>query len=94
MEKQFEQELASRVKVDLMGDADYYLGTHFEWQRDPNGHVTCHLSQEGYANMFVDAMGLQDTVASPKMTPYRSGLPIDTLSRHEKSLSEMECEKL
>ena len=61
-----------------MGDADYYLGTHFEWQRDPDGHVTCHLSQEGYANMFVDAMGLQDAVTSPKMTPYHSGLAIDT----------------
>jgi Reverse transcriptase (RNA-dependent DNA polymerase) len=94
VEKQFEQELASRVKVDLMGEADYYLGTHFEWQRDSEGHVTCHLSQEGYANMFVEAMGLQNAVASPKMTPYRSGLPIDTLSQHESNLSDTEREKL
>jgi hypothetical protein len=79
VEKQFEQEFASRVKVDFMGEADYYLGTHFDWKRDSDGQVTCHLSQEGYANMFVDAMGLQDAVTSPKMTPYRSGLPIDTL---------------
>jgi hypothetical protein len=30
--------------------------------------------------MLIDAMGLQDAVTSPKMTPYRSGLSIDSLS--------------
>jgi hypothetical protein len=57
-----------------MGEADYYLGTHFDWKRNPDGHISCHLSQEGYAHMLVDAMGLQNAVSSTKMTPYRSGL--------------------
>jgi hypothetical protein len=41
--------------------------------------VTCHLSQEGYAHMLIDAMGLQDAVMSSKMTPYQSSLLIDLL---------------
>jgi hypothetical protein len=79
VEKKFESDFAARVTVDFMGDAEFYLGTKFDWQRDSDGNVTCHLSQEGYANLLLDAMGLQDAVASSKMTPYRSGLPIDTL---------------
>jgi hypothetical protein len=43
--------------------------------------------------MFVNAMGLQDAVASMKMTPYHSGLPIDVLSE-QKTLSEKERENL
>jgi Reverse transcriptase (RNA-dependent DNA polymerase) len=81
VEKKFESDFASRVTVDFMGDAEFYLGTKFDWLHEPDGHVTCHLSQEGYAHMIVDAMGLQDAVTSLKMTPYRSGLPIDSLPR-------------
>jgi hypothetical protein len=81
VEQHFEQELASRIKVDFMGDVDYYLGICFNWRRESDGHVSVHMSQEGYANAFIDEMGLQNAVTSPKMTPYRSGLPIDSLPK-------------
>jgi hypothetical protein len=79
LEKKFESDFASHVMVDFMGDAEFYLGTKFDWTRDSDSNVTCHLSQEGYANLLLDAMGLQNAVTSSKMTLYRSGLPIDTL---------------
>ena len=79
VEKKFKSDFASRVMVDFMGDAEFYLGTKFDWQCNSDGNVTCHLSQEGYANLLLDAMGLQNAVTSLKMTPYWSGLPIDTL---------------
>jgi hypothetical protein len=79
VEKKFESNFASRVTVDFMGDAEFYLGTKFDYKRDSDGNVTCHLSQEGHANLLLDAMGLQDKVTYSKMTLYRSGLPIDTL---------------
>ena len=85
VEQHFKRELASRLKVDFMGDVDFYLGINFTWKRDQEGHISVHLSQEGYANMFVHEMGLQQAVTSPKMSPYRSGLPIDTLPRHEQA---------
>ena len=75
-----------------MGDADYFLGTHFEWTRHEDGHVTVHLSQEGYAMAFVEAMGQSNANASARMTPYRSGLPIDTLPPVE--MAETDREKL
>jgi hypothetical protein len=56
--------------VDFMGDAEFYLGTKFDWQCDSNGNVTYHLSQEGYAYLLLDVMGLQDAVTSSKMMPY------------------------
>lgn len=79
VELAFEEALATRVKVDFMGDVDYFLGTQFTWTRHDDGHVSVHLSQEGYVNQVVEAMGLQDSNVSPTMTPYRSGLPIDAL---------------
>jgi hypothetical protein len=30
VEKQFEADFSARVKFGFMGEADYYLGTHFE----------------------------------------------------------------
>ena len=76
-----------------MGDVDYYLGICFNWRRESDGHVSVHMSQEGYANAFIDEMGLQNAVSSPKMTPYRSGLPIDSLPKQSKA-SKTENENL
>jgi hypothetical protein len=94
LEKQVKADFLARVKIDFMGEADYYLGTHFDWKRNPNGHITCHLSHEGYAHILVDAMGLQNAVSSMKMTPYHSGLAINTLSNHDSSLSNTQRKTL
>lgn len=94
VEQHFEQELASRLKVDFMGDVDYYLGICFDWRRESDGHVSVHMSQEGYANAFIDEMGLQNAVSSPKMTPYRSGLPIDSIPKQQSTISDTGNEKL
>jgi hypothetical protein len=40
---------------------------------------TCRLSQEGYAAAIVDEMGLSNANKSPMMTPFHSGLPVDTI---------------
>jgi hypothetical protein len=53
-----------------MGDVEFYLGTKFKGIKDADGNVTCHMSQEGYANMLIDAMGLQDAISLTKITPY------------------------
>jgi hypothetical protein len=76
-----------------MGDVDYYLGICFNWRRESDGHVSVHMSQEGYANAFIDEMGLQNAVTSPKMTPYRSGLPIDSLPK-QPNISKTDNETL
>jgi membrane protein required for beta-lactamase induction len=46
-------------------------------------------------HMLVDAMGLQNPFSSTKMTPYRFGLAINTLSsQHDSSLSDTQRETL
>jgi hypothetical protein len=88
VEQYFETALASKVKVEFMGQVDYFLGILFDWTRHDDGHVSVHLSQEAYANQIVDAMGMSDATASPTMTPYRSGLPIDAISPVDMTESE------
>ncbi|MGH3053512.1 MAG: hypothetical protein ACRDL7_00865 [Gaiellaceae bacterium] len=79
VERHFELALSSKVKVDFMGDSEFFLGTQFDWTRDNKGNVTCSLSQPGYIHMMVEKMNLQDANTSPRSTPYRSGLTIDSL---------------
>jgi hypothetical protein len=79
VEAHFETALASKVKVDFMGQVDYFLGILFDWRRHDDGSVSVHLSQEAYANQIIESMGLLDAVTSPTMTPYRSGLPVDCI---------------
>jgi len=88
VEQYFEETLASKVKVDFMGQVDYFLGILFDWKRHDDGSVSVHLSQEAYANQIVESMGLSDSVSSPTMTPYRSGLPIDCIPPVDMSDSE------
>jgi hypothetical protein len=56
-----------------------YIGIKFVWHKFPDGTVSCRLSQEGYAAAFVEEMGLSTASKSPMMTPFRSGLPVDTI---------------
>ncbi|MGH7974214.1 MAG: hypothetical protein ACREBR_01715, partial [bacterium] len=79
VERQFELVLSSKVKVDFMGDVEFFLGTQFQWSRDTDGNVKCHMSQNGYINMLIDKMDLREANTSPRATPYRSGLTIDSL---------------
>ncbi len=50
----------------------------FDWSHHSDGNVKCHISQEGYTAAIVDEMGLSSANNSPQMTPFRSGLPIDS----------------
>jgi hypothetical protein len=79
VEAHFENELAQKVKVDFMGQADYFFCVQFHWTRHHDNHVSVHLSQEAYANHITDFMGLSNATLSPTMIPHQSGLPMDTL---------------
>jgi hypothetical protein len=75
----FRQVLQSQITVDFMGDVDYFLGSAFLWQRHSNGHVSVHLSQSAFTEHTAHRFGLDRFKRVPNMTPYRSGLPIDSL---------------
>jgi hypothetical protein len=79
VEKYFETALAQKLKVDFLGDPEWYLGMKFDWNTLSDGSVICHISQEGCAAAIVEEMGLSNANKTPLMTPFRSGLPVDTI---------------
>ena len=79
VERYFEIALKAKINVDFMGDAEFFLGLKFDWLISPNGDVDCRISQEAYANSIVHELGLSQANVSPLMTPFRSGLPVDTI---------------
>ncbi len=79
VEQYFQTALSQKLKVDFMGDTEWYLGMKFDWHHFSDGSVNCCISQEGYAAVIVDDMGLSNANRSPLMTPFRSGFPIDTI---------------
>ncbi len=79
VEQYFETALSQKLKVDFLGDAEWYLGMKFDWNHHSDGSVGCRISQEGYAATIVEEMGLTHANKSPLMTPFRSGFPIDVI---------------
>jgi hypothetical protein len=78
-EELFKQVLASKIKVDFMGDVDYFLGTAFTWKRLPDDHVSVHLGQSAFTEFTGHRFGVDKMNMTPNMTPYRSGYPIDSI---------------
>ena len=71
--------LSQRCKVDFMGIVNWFLGIHFSWRISPSS-LTVHLNQAGFASNLVDSFSLQDRNETPTATPYRSGVPIDSIA--------------
>jgi hypothetical protein len=71
--------LAQRCKVDFMGIINWFLGIHFSWQITPL-LVTIHLNQSGFTKNLVKSFSLQDRNQNPTVTPYCSGVPIDSIA--------------
>ncbi len=62
-----------------MGVVNWFLGTHFTWLDLDDGHISVHLSQVAFAQNVVKRYRQQHININPRATPYRSGLPVDSL---------------
>ena len=78
IERRFERFLSAKLKVELIGTVNWFLGTHFKWSSHQDGSLSVHLSQEAYAQNVVETYRLTSINFNPLATPYRSGCPIDT----------------
>ena len=65
VEKSFEQAQAQKIKVDFMGNAEFFLGLKFDWLRSDDGHVDCRISQEVNVHAIVNELGLSLANISP-----------------------------
>mmetsp|Transcript_31580 Transcript_31580/g.53861 ORF Transcript_31580/g.53861 Transcript_31580/m.53861 type:complete len:127 (+) Transcript_31580:449-829(+) len=50
-EKSFQKELEKRIKVDFMGDVDYFLGTAFTRLCHNNGYISVHITQSAFVEV-------------------------------------------
>ncbi len=66
-----------------MGIVNWFLGIHFSWRIIPLP-VTVHLNQSGFVSNLVDSFLLGDRAQTPMATPYRSGVPIDSIAESPK----------
>ncbi len=71
--------LAKWCKVDFMGIVDWFLGVHFSWKITPLT-VTVHLNQSGFESKLVESFSLSKRSQTPTATPYRLGVPIDSVA--------------
>ena len=78
-EEKFKTALQDKLKVDFMGNADYFLGTAFTWLSHDNGHVSVHLCQAAFTEFAANRFGVDKMNRVPNMIPYRLGLPINSL---------------
>ena len=77
VEQWFEKNLQSHIKVDFMGDVQWFLGQRYEWMRDQEGSISCHISQQAFVEGMLQKLKLQHLKTTE--TPYRSGLKIDRI---------------
>ena len=47
-EELFKTELAKEIKVDFMGDINFFLGTAFTWICQSNGHISVYMTQMAF----------------------------------------------
>jgi hypothetical protein len=71
--------LGERCKVDFMGVVEWFLGIHFAWRITSNS-ISNHLNQSGYAANLVKSFFQDSRNVTPTATPYRSGVPIDSIA--------------
>ena len=62
-----------------MGIVEWFLGVHFSW-RVTSSSVLVHMNQSGFATNLVESFSLQSCNETPTATPYRSGIPIDSIA--------------
>ena len=62
-----------------MGDAEFFLGSSFEWNCRPDGNLSIHVSQQAFDKNTTSHFRLKDCNRVPLMNPYHSGCPIDSI---------------
>jgi hypothetical protein len=84
----FESSLSTSGSVEFMGKVSHLFGIEFNWVHHNNGHVSVSLTQQSFAKTLIESQNLTVTGTSTFITPYRSGLPIDSIIHQDMSSSD------
>jgi hypothetical protein len=94
VEKKVEELLGNLVSVDCMGQVSHFLGIEFAWQHHPDGNLSVSLTQQSFAENLIESLSFDTLNASSFATPYRSGLPIDSIPTETLSASQRDALRL
>ena len=83
VEHQFERTITSLTSVNLLGVMNHLLGIKFIWTLTDEKHLSVHMSQEAYIEQLGQSSGLLEASTTSTKTPYRSGLPVDSIPPSE-----------
>jgi hypothetical protein len=91
VERKFEEGLSGIGTVDFMGQVSLFLGIEFQWIKHEDGHLTVHLTQQSFAENLIESLGFDNLSPSMFLTPYRSGLPIDSVLHESMTTAERDA---
>jgi hypothetical protein len=94
VEARFEELLGNLVSVDFMGQVSHFLGIEFAWQHHPDGHISVSLTQQSFAENLIESLGFEHLNASTFASPYRSGIPIDSILSEDLSSTQRDILRL
>jgi hypothetical protein len=78
VEQVFESLLSLLITVNFMGTVEWFLGTHFQWNK-LDKEVSVYLSQTGFAAHLVKDNNTHLHNMTPDATQYHSCLPINAI---------------
>lgn len=90
-ERIFEQKLNAHTKTDFMGKVTHFIGHKVSWSQTETS-TTAHLSQTAYTESIVNTFNIDPESLDHTKTPYRSGLPVDSVP--DKELPSKEFQRL
>jgi len=94
VEQHFEAKLSEIGTVDFMGQVSLFLGIEFHWIHHSDGHLTVHLTQQSFTETLLESLGLDHLKPSPFLTPYQSGLPVDSIPHENMSSQDRDTLRL
>jgi hypothetical protein len=71
-----------------MGQVSFFLGIELTWLHHNDGHITVGLVQQSFTETLIDSLGFGHIHQSTFLTPYRSGLSINSIVHESMPSSE------
>jgi hypothetical protein len=88
VEREFEKRLSSLGEIDFMGQVTHFLGIEFNWHIHNDGNVSVNLTQQSFTENLLDSFVCSSDSISTFTSPYRSGMPIDTIPTIDMSVPD------
>jgi len=92
VEREFEKQLGTIGNLDFIGQVSHFLVIEFSWKHhdDGNGNLSVTLTPQSFAENLVDSVNYSIASVSGYISPYRSGLPIDSIPILQLSTSDQD----